>query len=390
MEEQFTEDRDSMEQFLKRCFLIAMMQKYHLADTEEKRDVWAQCLELYKELEPEHGILKKYLGSLEIEIGMIDFYHIYLNLLLEEKEAVPLKSMKQQIDICLFLIESCHEKEAFRNVLKSLYDKVVDKYKERVTNDAYLRNYILYLNIRYMTLLGTASEEELAVAGKMCDFLLLAERECEGKDNEEKLEIWEEAIYRNTKFDKFEETERCYEEIFRLLDPIFGVFDEADSEKSGIGFLWNKGYGRIQNLLSMKDYDKINKVVVDLYEKLVQYETHNQEFARRVFDLAKYLRQAELHRPANILGLLSVYIGLTEEPDKQFLRAAFPERGNSVALITEKLAGRLKQSVTPALAGPVCENIEVILDWSSEEEDFQAIKKELEWFLAKYREVEFK
>ena len=427
---------------LKERQLIALVQKYKLAEDEfAKKQVWKKCLFLYKELAPKHELLEKHLYG-ERKSGIFEFYQLYLQQLLLEKHPSK-KSIKLQIDIYLFLLRNYEDKEDQKEYLKALYEKIADKYRERVVEDEYLKHYLLYLELQSMSKFDIGTDEEFGCIGKECDFYLLAEHHSEGIDNEKKMMVWEGAEWRIEGFEKYEVLEQCYAKQLSLLEPVFGLLnakesaaywraseetegDKDDVEKNCIYYFWNRALKHLDNILRLNEYDKIAGLVQHFYEMLIQYycyelftkedeeewqetflewkrwdrrghngedilyETHNQEFARRVANLSYYLRTADSFHSGAIIASIAVYISLTEEPDKEFLRAVYPEQDGSMELLVTKVSKKLKQNADQRFVPVACERIERILTWFPDDEDLQPLKQSMESFLARYQEMEFK
>ena len=353
------------------------------------------------------------------------------------------KSIKLQIDICLFLLKNYEDKEEQKEYLKSLYEKIVGKYREQVKEDVYLKHYLLFLDMHGMVILGIGTDEDLVRIFEECDFCLLAEHHSEGRDAEKKLELWKDAEDYSESSEKYEALEQCYAKQLSLLEPVFGLLNakesaaywrasegieesEYDVEKNCIYYFWDKVLKHLDNILRLNEYDKIAGLVQHFYEMLIQYycyelftkedeeewqetlsdwkrrdrrghngedilyETHNQEFARRVANLSYYLRTADSFHSGGIIASVAVYISLTEEPDKEFLRAVYPEQDGSMELLVTKVSKKLKPPVDPRFVPVACERIERILTWFPDDEDLQPLKQSMESFLARYQEMEFK
>ena len=420
--------------------LVNMVQQYKMTESERKREeIWSECLWTYKELARENGLAD---DSLLYEGGerLAEFYYLYMLQLLEEINSSK-KSINMQMDMYLYMLKVC-KKEEWEEKLATLFEKLTDRYKERVKEDVYLKSKLAYVFLKSMWQLNVGTKDEQKFWAKECDFCLLTLRQCVGKDNEEKLVLWDKAVGENTRYDKYDESEICYKNQFALLDPVFGLLDmeesaeywrpsdesepyKSDVKKNTIFFYWEKVKQRIQNVLLLDDWDKMVELVEHFYERLIHYysyelfsredaeswqetftkwkeyetgskgesflyETHNQEFARHVADLVTFPGWINRYRPAAFLALVAVYISLTEEHDKEFLRAVYPERDGSVNLLVEKVSKKLKQTADPKFIPVVCERIEKILTWFPDDEDLQPLKQSMESFLARYQEMEFK
>lgn len=283
--------------------------------------------------------------------------------------------------------------------------------------------------------------------GVACDFCLLAEKSSVEKNREQQLELWDHINWDNKKYKKYDAVEQSFAKQFEIFEQMLGLFDVEKNmlywtgvvdnnagdvyvsdvlcKKSSIYYYWGMVLMRMRNIVQLKNYNKMNELTEHFYEKLISYygyelfskeeadawqekfsewknydkgklrnpflnETHNQEFARRVEDLSYYLHQLDLTRPAAILMILSIYIGITEEPDSEFLRKVYPEQEGSVQSLTKEIKDRLKQYVEPKFRPITCDRIEKLMEWFPEDEDLQELRDSLEKFRDEYQEVEFK
>lgn len=236
---------------------------------------------------------------------------------------------------------------------------------------------------------------------KKCNYLLLAERDAEGKPEEMQIELWKEAAREYQYVDQDAMEEVCYDRLFQILDPIrnqfpyrgFESYEQAASDQTDCYIRqkkWQQAGERILELYGMladyyggmKSEEDIRQSDWALQDKLLKYagKLSKIRWEREAFGMYMVAMIAMVER--DVLKRWQDIRKITETENEEKLCSE----------VSKVLHGTVtSQNVDDII--DIYEKVKPVLERGDElAEERKGFKEELEWFLARYRyqNIEFK
>lgn len=188
-----------------------------------------------------------------------------VNLLLDEDGRILLKeNANMLIEALCCMCEILEYESDYQSALKHSLEA-----KNELTNlsDEY-KDYLYNLVLKHMgeCYYGLSDYEKGKAEKNKCNYYLLAEQLSKGKALKEQIEVWQEAAEAYSNINKYADTERCYQKLFKIWEPVLNVYEYSSFEN-----YWNQFLGRLRSLLEQELFDLVFKYNTETYLKAVDF-----------------------------------------------------------------------------------------------------------------------
>lgn len=215
---------------------------YKLERDETLREqYWNQCVHYYKEETAKNRMSEE----------IMDFMLDYIPTITPTKERIHyafemVEKLKESYEeewncnILSLIVKECEENECYaKEYILALVklakvqpwyqddkvqqgiqycQKALQRYESANINDEYLKSYLYSVMAELSSHCGDIGLEEIEDMQKKCNYYLLAEKHAEGKNAEDSVKVWEDALDAYSSLENWDMAEQCTEEIFDLLD----------------------------------------------------------------------------------------------------------------------------------------------------------------------------
>ncbi len=276
-----------------------------------------------------------------------------------------------------------------------------ETYEQSGLQDEYLYSRIHKTIVKCYSNCSEYDYDQVWEERRKCNYLLLAERDAEGKPKETQIELWKEAASDCHYADQDNMEEVCYDRLFRILDPIRNQFPY-----SGFEPYEQAASDQINCYIRQKKWQQAGERILEMYDMMAghygsiegQEEVQKNQWLvqNKLLKYGEKLLEIQWEREGFAMYMAAI-IALVEQ---NVLR-----RWQDIRESMEKENGeRMRSMVAKVLHGTVTSrNVDDIMDIYEkvkpilEREDelareLKGFAEELEWFWARYQHenIEFK
>lgn len=392
-------------------------------DTVKKEQYWNTCATYYQEFDDatyRSPFIRDHLTDFVLEyvakIPSKEQRIAYVSSMIQKWKGSFADDLTQKL--LLFILDSCENDQDFVSpyILASVryadacyFDpemsetaltycqKALKVYEENHVQNEYLCNLIHKKIGECCTNLRNYDLDQIEDEKSKCNYYLLAQYDAKGKDTEKALEIWKNAVDDYSYLDNWEMMEQCYQEVFRLLDPVLNQYDYSD-----MGSCWYLFTGRLRGCNRMKKKTKILELSKKTLKQLVEYhfevneekdsERKTDDFCCKLSKIADSLADAEYSAEAFAVYTLAMIAGLDYVPQKRiFAMYDTYFDGNTDTLFSE-CRRLLHSQIQEKMVDTVMNMWEKMKPLVSFQDSFSDMAKEIRWFSDTYKHgyIEFK
>ena len=413
------EDIYDITEKLQKCYKMYNKSK----KKREKGNYWNECIVLFEKL-----------GEEEIPVEIFDFLMEYIkkkegteenaeqvlriveridedlgrklrtNILKDfAKKIAKDKRMVKYYVIMLVKYSIYKNNGTFPNGKKSLKacKKAYKIYQKEKIQDDYLEN-LIYKTIvdSYVNMEDDRDYwDKITKWGQKCNYEFLAQEESKEKDKKGSVKCWIEAIRDYMYIDNYEKALECADYIYSIIisdlrDNDYTLFSEylELAEKRRKCNIYLDEYAKYEEEF-MEAYHFLTEYYLKYYDKYeetppeFQFERKEDEFARKIRDLAMELWYKEYTKAAINMYIISLYVVLNKNPEETIL-ANIKEymNGDDIQLL-EKVRENFDNELNSQDIDCINETIDEIQEIFDEEEDtreFDKYKEMIEEFLSKH------
>lgn len=297
-----------------------------------------------------------------------------------------------------FLLESNSDN------FESAYEKcrkAKEQYEKSGIKNEYLRNLIqktlsdCYFKSDHYDYMAVKEEQ------KRCDYYLLTEFECKGREEEEQITLWKDAAEKYHDLENTEMEMKCLERCEEILQKAMNEKQSAAGSDRPLFFNYQSVASARMKAFSVKKMQReLKEYAMSFFQETVrQYRQMGTDrrncignLGRDLVQMGKDLGEGGLERDGLVVCILSLITILEQKLDEDLLSQAEKLTEKEPQCLLERFRRALHGTMNAEIIDQVIRLYEEMLPLLRSNGDFAAYAQELKWYSEtyQYRELEFK
>ena len=232
-----------------------------------------------------------------------------------------------------------------------------------------------------------------------CNYYLIASVESSQTNNiERKKYIWKNAADNYKNLEKFELAEKCYYELFTLLETQFDKMNDTEF----ICYTYNYSK-RLECLAESDDTENFYKHFCHLYGNIIHYyydlytanndyvipNSLNRNLKNEIISPSFMLEKSCFYKEYIYITLLAAIIEIDGFEDKQFLLSVTDFSDEVKSKILRRFTNAIHKTINPEVIEDVFDIYNMISEYLPDYKEFSDILSEFKWFCETYQYDDF-
>lgn len=292
---------------------------------------------------------------------------------------------------CMLNAIEKQEKKALEYILQAK-----ELYETSKCNDEYIES-LLYKTLgECYSNLSEYDYEEVCKIKQKCNYFLLAEKDSNGKKEEDQIELWKDTANEYQYLDNYAMEECCYEKIIDIMLPVLYQYDY-----SSFYHYFNIVLCQVRCYLKQNKKEEVKKVIFQICNEMMKYYMEQSEdkedkksriIYQNLLQCADYMKETSYEIETFVLYIMAIFVVVHSDISKMVILKVedymLGKWGKWLELFSDLLHG----TITDQNVDDIVDVYEKMMPLFQKNEKLKVFKEELEWFSAKYQHhnIEFK